>query len=131
MKDMTENMRSPMARARGLGSAHEGTHHWWGMKVTAVALVIFGLWLMYSLTTLAGFDQASAADWIKKPANALVLLLFILFGLHHGSNGLQVIIEDYVQNKPIKTGMTVVKIILFLAAAVKASYSILYLALKA
>ena len=33
------SLRTPVARARGLGSAKEGLHHWWVQRVSAVALI--------------------------------------------------------------------------------------------
>lgn len=42
--------RTPLAKARGLGSAKSGTRHWWMQRVTAVALIplSFGLFCFYN-----------------------------------------------------------------------------------
>ena len=40
------DMRSPLGRARGLGSTKDGVAHWWAERVTAVALVPLTLWFV-------------------------------------------------------------------------------------
>ena len=48
-----------LGRVRGLGSAHEGAHHWWRQRLTAGSNLFFLAWFMISLTRLGGFDYAS------------------------------------------------------------------------
>src|SRR6185369_6940148 len=38
-----KSLRSPISRARGLGSAKEGVGHWWIQRLTALALIPLGL----------------------------------------------------------------------------------------
>ncbi|TAK98676.1 MAG: succinate dehydrogenase, hydrophobic membrane anchor protein [Rhodospirillaceae bacterium] len=90
------NLRSPLGRARGLGTAKEGLHHWWAQRVTAVALVPLSLWFVVSLIRLAHGENGGFYDWLLSPINATALILFIAVGFHHGVLGLQVVIEDYV-----------------------------------
>jgi len=33
---MNSDLRSPLSRARGLGSARYASHHWWAQRLTAV-----------------------------------------------------------------------------------------------
>ena len=47
-------MRSPLGRARGLGSAQAGVAHWWAQRLTAIALVPLTLWFIFSVLHLAG-----------------------------------------------------------------------------
>jgi len=63
------SLRSPLGRARGLGSAKDGTHHWWAQRVTAVALVPLVLWFVASAISLAGAPHATSARWIAKHFN--------------------------------------------------------------
>lgn len=88
--------RSPLARARGLGAAHGGTHHWWMQRLTAVALVPLTVWFAVALATLAGADHATAVAWLRSPVNAVLTLLLIGTLFYHMQLGLQVVIEDYV-----------------------------------
>ncbi len=87
--------RTPLSRARGLGSAKEGTHHWWLQRVTAIALIPLVVWFAISLVMLSGADYAVARAWIGSPLVMLLLILTIGIGLHHGQLGLQVVWEDY------------------------------------
>ena len=89
------NLRSPLGRARGLGSAKEGLHHWWAQRITAVALVPLTLWFVYSLASMAS-GRTDFDLWLLSPINAAALMLFIAVGVHHGVIGLQVVLEDYV-----------------------------------
>ena len=90
------SQRSPLARARGLGPAHGGTHHWWAERITAIALAPLVFWFAFSLATLAGAGHAAAAAWFRSPVNAVLSLLLIATLFHHMQLGLQVVIEDYV-----------------------------------
>ena len=89
------NLRSPLGRARGLGSAKEGLHHWWAQRITAVALVPLTLWFVYSVASMAS-GRTDFDLWLLSPINAAALMLFIAVGVHHGVIGLQVVLEDYV-----------------------------------
>ena len=89
------DFRSPLSRARGLGSAKEGVHHWWLQRVTAIALIPLVVWFAISLVMLSGADYAMARAWIGSPRVMVLLILTIGIGLHHGQLGLQVVWEDY------------------------------------
>lgn len=90
------NLRSPLARARGLGAAHSGTHHWWVQRLTSIALVPLILWLAFSFVSLATADHATATAWLRAPVNAVLMLALIGILFQHMQLGLQVVIEDYV-----------------------------------
>lgn len=89
-------LRTPLARARGLGAAHNGTHHWWVQRLTAVALVPLLLWFVISMTSLASAEYETVAGWLAAPFNAIMMLALIVALFHHLQLGLQVVIEDYV-----------------------------------
>ncbi|MEW6037304.1 MAG: succinate dehydrogenase, hydrophobic membrane anchor protein [Pseudomonadota bacterium] len=120
-----KNYRTPLARARGLGSAREGLHDWWRQRVTAVALVPLGLWFAFSVALLPSASHAQLVAWINVPWNTLLLLSFILIVFYHTMLGLQVIIEDYVHLDWLKlAGILGVKLVIsFLGLA--AVYAIL------
>src|SRR4051812_19711662 len=96
------NLRSPLGRARGLGSAKEGLHHWWAQRITAVALVPLTLWFVYSIASMAS-GRTDFDLWLLSPINAAALMLFIAVGVHHGVIGLQVVLEDYVAGHLART----------------------------
>ena len=103
------SLRTPIGRARGLGSAKEGTHHWWHQRLTAIALIPLSIWFAISLVWLAGASYADAVAWFSAPVPAALMLLLIAFGLYHLKLGMQVVIEDYVTTEWMKlTGVIVV-----------------------
>lgn len=90
------DMRTPLNRVRGLGSAHEGTDHFWRQRVTAVSnipLILFFIGLMVSLYG-AGFGETRAS--LANPWIGLPFLAVLLSALIHMRIGMQVIIEDYI-----------------------------------
>src|SRR5471030_855986 len=89
------DFRTPLSRARGLGSAKEGVHHWWMQRVTAIALIPLVMWFAISLVMLTGADFAVVRAWIGSPLVMALLTLTITVGLYHGQLGLQVVWEDY------------------------------------
>lgn len=111
--------QTPLARARGLGSARQGSHHWWRQRVTAVALVPLTLWFAVSVASLPSVEHADAVRWISNPWNTILLLSFILISFFHAMLGLQIVIEDYVHSDWLKLfGILGVKLLMaFLALA--------------
>ena len=101
------DFRSPLSRARGLGSAKSGVHHWWIQRLTAIALIPLVVWFAISLVMLSGADYAVVRAWIGSPLVMVLLILTIGIGLHHGQLGLQVVWEDYTEG-----GLRVVMIVL-------------------
>ena len=96
-KPEVNSLRSPLGRVRGLGSAKSGTHHWWMMRVTSVALLPLFLWFVYACFVLAGASYAETKAFVGSPVNAVLFLLLIGFLFHHIANGLQEVVEDYVR----------------------------------
>ncbi len=102
------NFRTPLARVRGDGSAHEGAHHWWMQRVTAAALVPLGLWFAVSLMCLAGAGQTGHAEfvtWMARPTNSILLMLLVASGFYHGWLGVRVVVEDYVSAPATRTAV--------------------------
>lgn len=97
--------RTPIGRVRGLGSAKEGTTHWWAQRVTAIALVPLALWFVISVLTMLGADQSAVKAWIGNPIITVLLVLLIAATFHHGQLGLQVVIEDYVHREGLKIAL--------------------------
>jgi len=90
-----DQLRSPLGRVRGMGSAKSGAHHWWMQRVTSIALLPLTIWFIVSLATNAGMTHGDALIWIGSPFNAVLLLALIGLTFHHTASGLQVVIEDY------------------------------------
>lgn len=113
---MTE-MRSMLGRVRGLGSAKEGTEHFWMQRLTAVGLIPLCFWFAYAIIYVAGIDHAALKVWMANPFNLTMMILMICVGCHHGQMGVQVVIEDYVHTEAFKIGgLIIVKLLtVFLA----------------
>lgn len=120
--------RTPLGRVRGLGSAKEGTEHFWAQRVTAIALVPLALWFVGSLAAYTGADFATAKAWLAEPFTAIVMILLVAIGFHHAQLGLQVVIEDYVSTEWIKVFSIIVVKLAAVALAVAAIFSVLKIA---
>lgn len=85
-----------LSRVLGLGSAHEGAHHWRTQRLTAVALVLLSIWFVVSLLLLPDFSYGSVREWASGLCNTALLGLFVATLCWHSQLGVQVVIEDYV-----------------------------------
>ena len=93
---MQNDMRTPLSRVRGLGSAREGTTHFWHQRLTAIANVPLMLFFIWVLIVLNGASHAEVVACLSKPWVAIIMLMVVGSGLYHMKLGMQVIIEDYV-----------------------------------
>jgi succinate dehydrogenase / fumarate reductase membrane anchor subunit len=118
-------LRSPLARVRGLGPSKEGgTAHWWAQRMTAVALVPLTIWFVVSALSMVGADHATFTAWVRDDGNAVLLILLAIAVYHHGQLGLQTIIEDYIHHEGVHiTALICVKLGAF-AMAVFTLYSV-------
>ncbi|MEI7038007.1 succinate dehydrogenase, hydrophobic membrane anchor protein [Fulvimonas yonginensis] len=99
MSAYPKEYRNPLKKARGLGSAQHGVSHWWTQRVTAVALVALGLWLVALVLRVLHADYATARALIAQPWNAVLMIAFVITAFWHAVLGLQVVIEDYVHTR--------------------------------
>ncbi len=113
-----ENLRSPLARARGLGSAKSGLHHWWLQRLSSLALIPLTVWFVASLVGLAGTGYETFTAWLGSPVNCTLMILFLGVGLHHADAGMQVVLEDYVASHGLRIGSIIlVKLLCYGLAA--------------
>ena len=87
---------TPLGTARGLGSAREGGEHWLTERVTSIALLLLGSWLVASLLLLPKLDQRTLIEWLHAPSAAIPMALLIVVGFKHALDGMKVFIDDYV-----------------------------------
>jgi succinate dehydrogenase / fumarate reductase membrane anchor subunit len=124
-------MKNPLARARGLGSAKQGVHHWTMQRASAVLLLFLVPWLTYSLVCIAGASHSDATAFIASPANASLLILTLMVLLYHGALGMQVVIEDYIHNRTLEIVLHLLIRTLAAAGTILGSIYVLKLALGA
>ena len=123
------NLRTPLARVKGLGASGEGAHHWWVQRVSAVALIPLSLWFVFAMMNHVGDSHEAAIAWISHPGIAVMLVLYLGFMFFHAQLGLQVVIEDYVHNEPVKLVSMMLMKGLCLLAGLGAIFAVLRIAL--
>lgn len=112
------DLRTPLAKVRGLGSAKDGTHHFWVQRVTAIALIPLVLWFGVSVASLPNASYASVVAWMDSPFNVVMMISFLIAGFYHGSLGMQVVVEDYISVEWVRiAGIIVVQLASFFLAA--------------
>ena len=122
-------MRTPAKRVRGLGTAHEGTDHFWLQRLTAVANIPLMLFLIGLLVALNGADYATVRDVLGNPFVALMLALAFLSVLNHMRLGMQVIIEDYVHGDGARIALVMLNVFFAAALGASAIYALVKLAI--
>jgi succinate dehydrogenase / fumarate reductase membrane anchor subunit len=128
-KFQPHSIASPLNRARGLGSAKSGTHHWWLQRVTAIALVPLSVWFLVGLITTASDGREAAAAWISTPYVSLLMVALLLALFLHLKLGLQVIIEDYVHRESNKIALLLFKDALVVLGVIASLMAVLKLTL--
>lgn len=125
------SLRSPLSRARGLGSARQGVHHFWVQRVSAIALIPLALWFAFSVAMLATgqTDYYAVRHWVSAPSVAVVLVLFIGTALYHSMLGVQVVIEDYVGSEGKKLAALLLSKFAHVAVAAAGIFAVLKIAL--
>lgn len=132
MTSSNSPLRSPLSRARGLGSAKSGAHHWWMQRLSAIALIPLVSWFLYSfLTQMLGADRAAVAAWFSSPVHAIGALLLFTAMFFHARLGLHVVVEDYVHCSWKKNLLLIGITLLSFALTVISWVAILSLHLKA
>ena len=123
--------RTPLSKVKGLGSAKEGTDHFWKQRLTAIALVPLVLWLGFSIASLPSMDYIAIREWLSQPFNAIVMILFLIAGFFHARLGLQVVIEDYVSAHGPRTIAIIAVTFIAAALCVTGVFSVMRIAFAA
>jgi succinate dehydrogenase / fumarate reductase membrane anchor subunit len=122
------DMRTPLAKVRGLGSAREGTGHFWRQRLTAIANIPLTLFFVGFLIALNGAGYAEVRAALANPFVALMLTLVLISGLIHMRLGMQVIIEDYITNEGMKLALIALNTFFTIAVGVASIFALLKLA---
>ena len=124
------DLRSPLSRVKGLGSAKEGTTHFWRQRLTALLLVPLVLCIGFSLAALPA-DHGTLVSWIRQPWVTVSLVLLIMVTFYHAQLGLQVIIEDYISSHARRTAVLLFSNLSCLLLGIIGVISVLKIALGA
>ncbi len=126
-----KSMRTPLKKVRYLGSAKEGADHFWKQRVTAVANMFLGAFLVWLIASLLGADYETARQKLANPLIALPLLALILSATIHMRIGMQVIIEDYVHEEGLKLAALVLNTFFAITIALASVFAVLKLSFGA
>ncbi len=96
------DMRTPLNKVRGLGSAKEGADHFWRQRITGLANIPLTLFLVVTIILLAGKDHGAVTAYLGSPFAAIAMMALVISGAIHMRLGMQVIIEDYVHGESTK-----------------------------
>lgn len=114
---MSNQYRTPLRTAIGLGSAKHGVHHFIVQRLTALALAVLGVWFIWLVLKLLHLDYAAAHALVAQPLNAVLMLAFVIAVFWHAQLGLQVVVEDYVHARGAQLTLQIaVKFLCFLGA---------------
>ena len=125
------SLRTPLGTVLGLGSAKDGTGHFWGQRLSGMGLLIVGLWFVYALITMPGFSHSDAIAFIGAPMNAVMLLLLVVTLAYHSSLGIQVVIEDYIHGHGLKLAALILSRFAHIFLAVASVYAIIKIGFSA
>jgi len=123
----TSNMRTPLGRVLGLGSAKSGTEHFWKQRLTAVANIPLTIAGIVIVIALLGRNHAATAQILGSPVIAILMLLFVISVCTHMRIGMQVVIEDYVHEDKSKLALVMLNTFYCVAVGLAAAFAILKL----
>jgi succinate dehydrogenase / fumarate reductase membrane anchor subunit len=115
---------TPLGRVRGLGSAQHGGEHWLSERVTSIALLLLGTWLIASLLMLPKLDQRTIVEWLHAPSGAIPMALLIVIGFRHALDGVKVVIDDYVHEEGSRFFWNTLMLFLAVAGAALALFAL-------
>jgi succinate dehydrogenase / fumarate reductase membrane anchor subunit len=122
-----KSMRTPLGKVRNLGASHSGTTDFWRQRLTAVAMTLLIIPVFVIILMLFGRNQAGAAQILGQVPIAVILLLFIVASTWHMKIGMQVVIEDYVQDEKLKIAAIMANHFFCIVVALTSMYAILKL----
>jgi succinate dehydrogenase / fumarate reductase membrane anchor subunit len=97
------NFISSTKKIAGMGSSCKGTSSYKMQRNSAYLLVFLVAWLVYIMSVIIGDDAGQVVAIILSPFHTIMAVLFMVTFLLHGSLGIKVIIQDYVQSDMLRS----------------------------
>ncbi len=119
---------TPLKKVLGLGSAHEGTGHFWRQRLTGLANLVLATGFVILIVAVAGRPYAEVTGILASPLIALLLLLLVISVTIHMRIGVQVVIEDYIHGPALRPILLIANTFFTVAVGVVAIFAILKLA---
>jgi succinate dehydrogenase / fumarate reductase membrane anchor subunit len=116
--------RTDLQRVQGLGTAGDGVGHWWSQRLTSVAMVPLTVVFLFPFAQNLGGTWEAVRESYGHPFNAVVAILFLAVGFRHLQQGIQVVVEDYVHDKPLRTALLLANTLLTLAFAATGIFAV-------
>jgi len=110
------SLRDPLAVARGLGSAKQGSAHWWAQRISSAALLLLTPWFLGFVLSSINAERYVIQAVLSRPLNASLMIAWVLALFWHAQQGLQVVIEDYVHGRAEIPLQVLVKLLCSLGA---------------
>jgi succinate dehydrogenase / fumarate reductase, membrane anchor subunit len=129
MTELSRDMRTPLARVRGLGSARSGTTHFWYQRLTSVAGIGLTIAFIVIAMMVMGRGHAAAVQILGSPLVVILMLLFVVNTVYHMWLGMQVIIEDYVHHEVSKVALIMGNTFFCFAIGLVCAFALLKLSL--
>ncbi len=123
-----KDLRTPLGKVLGSGSAKEGTEHFWRQRLTAIANVPLVLFFVGLLISMTGADYESVTGVLANPLVAILVILMVGSALYHMRLGMQVVIEDYVHGEGMKISLLILNSFFTVAVGAACVFSLLKLA---
>jgi succinate dehydrogenase / fumarate reductase membrane anchor subunit len=117
--------RTPLAKVRGLGTAHNGVGHWWMQRLSAIVLIPLSFWFVAYAKQLGNASYAEMSGWLAEPLHSICAIVWILAVFYHAALGLQVVIEDYIHSQWQKISCIWGVKVVFLGFALTATLAVL------
>jgi succinate dehydrogenase / fumarate reductase membrane anchor subunit len=115
---------TPLGKVRGLGSAREGGEHWITERVTSIALLLLGTWLIASLLILPKLDRQTIIEWLRAPTGAVPMALLVIVGFRHALDGVKVPVDDYVHDEGNRFAINLIFLFLAVGGGALALYGL-------
>ena len=115
---------SPLGKVSGLGSAREGGEHWLTERVTSIALLLLGSWLIASLLILPDLKQQTVIEWLRAPSGAVPMALLVVVAFKHALDGMKVFVDDYVHEEGNRFAVNTLLLFLAVGGGALALYAL-------